>query len=63
VKLAKEIAQNKSDTIYNIKSLIDNGAQLPLDQALAFEYQFSNGFNQTLDYGDMQRRLDRMRGK
>lgn len=63
VKLASEIANNSPTTVRNIKSLIDTGANMSLEEAIAYEYKISRTHNDALDYSDMNAKLNRMRGK
>ena len=63
IKLATEIAQNNATAVSGMKSLIDSGANLPLDEALTYEYQTSHEHNDALDFSGMMAKLNQLKKK
>ena len=61
--LAKDVASHDPKHIQAIKSVVDRGALLPLDQAIDYEYQNSREHNMKLDFSVMTERLQQMRKK
>ena len=63
IKLANEIAQQNTGIVQEIKNLIDTGANMSLEEAIAYEYNRSSAFNTKLDNSDMTNKLDQLRKK
>lgn len=63
VKLATEIANNNNTVVQGMKSLIDEGGNKPLDEALEYEYKTSHKHNDVLDFSGMLAKLNEMRKK
>ena len=63
LKLATEIAQNNKTTVIGMKSLIDSGANMSLNEALSYEYKTSHKHNDTVDFSGMMDKLNQLKGK
>jgi len=63
LKLAAEISRNNQTSVMGMKGLIDKGTNLPLEEALAYEYKTSHKHNDALDLSGMMKKLNEVRGK
>lgn len=63
IKLANQIADNYPSFVGKIKSLIDTGMNMPLDEAIAHEYETSQRINGAKDFSGMTAKLNEMRKK
>ena len=63
LKLANEITRNNQTSVIGMKGLIDKGTNLPLEEALAYEYKISHKHNDALDLSGMMKKLNEVRGK
>ena len=63
IQLATEISRNNQTSVIGMKGLIDKGTNLPLEEALAYEYKTSHKHNDALDMSGMMKKLNEVRGK
>lgn len=63
IKLATEIAGNNDTVVKGMKSLIDNGRNMSLEKAMAYEYKTSHEHNDIMDFSGMLAKLNQMRKK
>ena len=63
LQLATEITHNNQTSVMGMKGLIDKGTNLPLEEALAYEYKTSHKHNDALDLSGMMKKLNEVRGK
>lgn len=54
-KLKNEISRNNQTSVIGMKGLIDKGTNLPLEEALAYEYKTSHKHNDALDLSGMMK--------
>ncbi len=63
LKLATEIIGNNQTSVMGMKGLIDKGTNMPLEEALAYEYKISHKHNDALDLSGMLKKLNEIRSK
>ncbi len=63
IALANDMAQHHPKMIQGIRHVIDTGANMSLEEAIAYEYQASRAHNSSLDYSGMTDKLNQMRGR
>ena len=57
------MANNIPSIVSKVRSMIDKGMNMPLDEAIAYEYEISQNYNNAKDFSDIKAKLNEMRGK
>lgn len=63
IKLANMVANNIPSIVSKVRSMIDKGMNMPLDEAIAYEYEISQNYNNAKDFSGIKDKLNEMRGK
>lgn len=61
LSLAHEISNNITTAVQGMKMLIDNGANMGLEDALDYEYKTSHAHNDQVDFAGMMDKLNQMK--